>query len=137
MSHQIPLESLPDGTALEVMLPVGLLQVPHQGVLQRAWNGEPLVHQNSKRHGRAVTTTFWEFSNGGTVTVVHIPRTAEESSRITESARTDVARGILWTVGDNCQDFVSRAVTGRNGSKTRDGLVVVSIFGLVAWLFLG
>jgi hypothetical protein len=96
-----------------------------------------VVHQNSKRHGRAVTTTFLEFSNGGTVTVVHIPRTAEESSKIAQSARIDVARGIPWTVGDNCQDLVSRAITCRNGSKTRDGVVVASIFGLVAWLLLG
>jgi hypothetical protein len=127
---QIPLEYLPDGTALEVL--VGL--IPHQGVLERTWNGEPLVHQNSKEHGKAVTTSFSEFSGGRPVSVLHIPRTAEESHQITQSARRDVVRGIPWTVGDNCQDFVSRAVTGKNGSKTRDAMVVGGLFGLVLWL---
>lgn len=60
LPKQIPLEYLPDGTAIEVL--VGL--IPHQGVLERNWNGEPLVHQNSKEHGKAVTTSFNEFSGG-------------------------------------------------------------------------
>jgi len=127
---QIPLESLPDGTVLEVM--VGM--IPHEGILQRWWYGSLLVHHNSKRHGGAVTTSFSVFSEGRPVRVLHIPQTAEESHQITQSARNDVARGIPWTVGDNCQDLVSRAVEGKNGSRTRDAVVVGGLFGLALWL---
>jgi hypothetical protein len=45
-----------------------------------------------------------------------------------------VARGIKWTVADNCQDLVSRAVTGKNGSKTRDAVAVAGLFGFALWL---
>jgi hypothetical protein len=129
LPKQIPLQYLPDGSILEVL--VGL--IPHQGVLERTWRGEPLVHQNSKQHGRAVTTSFSEFSSGRAVRVLQIPRTAAERHQITQSARNDVARGIPWTVGDNCQDLISRAVTGRNGSKTRDAVLGMGLLGLALW----
>ena len=131
MTNQISLAHLPDGTALEVMLPYGPFEVAHQGILQRAWNGQLLIHENSKKHGRALTTTFEDFSEGRQVKVIHIPQTPEEGLAITQRARYDVARGILWTVGDNCQDFVSRAVTGKGGSRTRDGIALLGLLGLI------
>jgi hypothetical protein len=136
MTNQISLAQLPDGTALEVMVRYGPFDVAHQGILQRALNGQILILENSKKHGRAHMTTFEDFSEGRQVKVIYIPRTAEESFTITYRARNDVASGILWTVGDNCQDFVSRAVTGRSGSRTRDGIAVMALLGLVIGAFL-
>lgn len=136
MTNQIPLAQLPDGTALEVMVRYGPFDVAHQGILQHAWNGQIQILENSKKHGRAHATTFEDFSEGRQVKVIYIPRTGEESFTITQRARNDVARGILWTVGDNCQDFVSRAVAGGGGSRTRDGIAVVALLGLVIGAFL-
>lgn len=131
MFNQIPLNQLPDGTALEVMLPYSMFLVPHQGILQREWTGRIMILENSKKHGRALATTFEDFSEGHPVKIVHIPETIGESLAIIGRARNDIARGVVWTVVDNCQDFVSRALTGKSGSRTRDGLVLLALFGLV------
>jgi len=134
MLNEISLEFLPDGTALEVVVPAFPLPVPHQGILRRGWGGQPWIDQNSKEHGGTTTTTYSEFSKGRTVRIIYIPQTREESMRITQNARNDIARGIPWSVADNCQDFVSRAITGRNGSKSRDAAIGVAFLGLVVWL---
>jgi len=135
MLSEIRLEFLPDGTALEVVVPAFPLPVPHQGILRREWNGQPWIDQNSKEHGRTTTTTYSDFSKGRSVRVIYIPQTREESMRITQNARNETARGIPWSVADNCQDFVSRAITGRNGSKSRDAAIGGALLGLVVWLF--
>jgi hypothetical protein len=134
MLNEIGLEFLPDGTALEVVVPAFPLPVPHQGILRRGWDGQAWIDQNSKEHGRTATTTYADFSKGRTVRIIYIPRTQEESLRITQNARNDIARSIAWSVADNCQDFVSRAITGRNGSKSRDAAIGVALLGLVIWL---
>jgi hypothetical protein len=42
----------------------------------------------------------------------------------------EVERGIPWTVVDNCEDLVSRAVTGHDGSPTRNALIGLGLCGL-------
>ncbi|MBI3664324.1 MAG: hypothetical protein HY234_14910 [Acidobacteria bacterium] len=129
MQNQIPLTSLPNGSVLATTIYYGGIPFPHSGIIERTWKG-PVVHQNSKKLGRAVTTSFEEFTEGNPAQVTYIPQSAAEGSLIVRRALNDVARGIPWTVVDNCEDLVSRAVTGRNGSPTRKALVGVGLFGL-------
>ena len=102
---------------------------PHWGIIDYLPTGEQVVHHNSKRHGRAVTTWPEEFNDGHIpVCVVAMPLSVEDGERICQNARLDVKRGIPWSPGDNCQDFVTRAYVGRNGSPTRDGFFAAACF---------
>jgi hypothetical protein len=130
MPNRIPLQSLPDGTVLKTAAHWGGLPFTHYGVVQRAWNGQVLVHHNSKKIGHAATTDLYAFGDGNAVSVHSIPQTPGDGSLRAERARADVARGLQWTVVDNCEDFVSRAVAGRSGSPTRNAFVGLTLFGL-------
>jgi hypothetical protein len=131
MHNQIALGSLPDGTALKTTAYFGGIPFTHYGIVQRAWNGQVLIHHNSKKIGHAATTDFHEFTGAEPAFIDSIPPTAGEGWLRAERARADVARGIAWTVGDNCEDMKSRALTGRPGSPTRDTLVGLTALGLV------
>ena len=135
MLNQIPLESLPDGTVLKTTAHWGGLPFTHYGIVQRAWNGQMLIHHNSKKIGHAATTDLHGFSEGNLVFVDSIPQVPGEGWLRAERARADVARGIAWTVVDNCEDFVSRAVTGQSGSPTRNAFIGLTLFGLVIIVF--
>ena len=50
-----------------------------------------------------------------------------EGWQIAERARADVERGIRWTVGENCEDMKSRALTGRPGSPTREAIAGLGV----------
>jgi hypothetical protein len=135
MQNQIALEALPDGTILATPVRYGAFLFTHYGTLQRAWNGEVLIHHNSKKHGRAVTTSFSEFTDGKNLAQIDfVPQSSAEGWLVAERARMDVARGIRWTVSDNCEDMRARALTGRNGSPTRDSFVGVGLLGLAVFL---
>lgn len=131
MQNQILLESLPGGTVLKTTAFWGGLPFTHYGIVQRGWSGEVLIHHNSKKIGRAATTDFFGFTGGNLAFVDFIPQTAGEGWQIAARARADVERGIGWTVGDNCEDMKSRALTGRPGSPTRDAVVGVSVLALI------
>lgn len=101
---------------------------PHWGIIDYLQTGQQVIHHNSKKHGRAVTTWPEEFNDGHIpARVVAMPLSAEDGERICQNARLDVKRGVPWSPGDNCQDFVTRAYIGRNGSPTRDKLVVTAL----------
>ena len=134
MLNQIPLESLPDGTMLKTTAYWGGLPFTHYGIVQRAWNGQVSIHHNSKKIGHAATTDSYGFSDGNLVFVESIPQTPGEGWLRAERARADVERGLPWTVVDNCEDFVSRAVTGHRGSPTRNAFVGLTVFGLALFL---
>lgn len=131
VQNQIPLESLPDGTVLRTTAYWGGLPFTHYGIVQRAWGGQALIHHNSKKIGRAATTDFFGFADENLVFIDSIPQTPGQGWQIAERARTDVERGVEWTVGDNCEDMKSRALTGRSGSPTRDAVVGVSVLALI------
>ena len=136
--NQITLESLPDGTSLKTDVRWNGLLVTHYGVIERDSNGAVLIHHNSKRHGGAVTTDLQGFVDGSPVFVHSVPQTEGEGWLRAQRARADVECGIVWTVGNNCEDLVSRALTGRDGSPTRNaalGLGLVGLFFLFASKF--
>jgi hypothetical protein len=89
--------------------------------------GLQVMLQNSKRYGRKVATRPEEFNEGRPYEVVSVPSTPEEGARIVQRAWSEVHTGGAWSWLDNCQDFTSRAVTGKSGSPTRDFLVIVAV----------
>jgi hypothetical protein len=129
--NQIPIESLPDGTVVKTTAFWGGMQFTHYGIVQRAWNGQVLIHHNSKKIGRAATTDIFGFSGGNLVYVDSVPQTVGEGWKIAERARADVERGVVWTVADNCEDMKSRALTGRPGSPTRNAFVGLGVAGII------
>lgn len=89
-----------------------------------------MIHHNSKRIGHAATTDLNGFSDGKLVFVDYVPKTLGEGWAIAERASADAVRGIPWTVDNNCEDMKSRALTGRDGSPTRNALVGLGVLGL-------
>jgi hypothetical protein len=114
---------LPKGTAIDLQ-PFS----PHSGVIGYTATGEQVVGHNSKQHGRAVITWPHDFNDGHIpVRIVAFPKSSQHADQIWRSVLSDVARGVPWRGGDNCQDLVSRAYTGQNGSATRDGIFGVFV----------
>lgn len=108
-----------------------ILKVPslanHTGAVAYPWTGVQLVLQNSKRYGRKVATSPEEFNDRRPYEVVSVPSTPAEGAFIVQRAWTEVQAGGSWSWLDNCQDFTSRAVTGKSGSPTRDFFVILAV----------
>ena len=134
MQNEIPIESLPDGTVLRTTAFWNGLPFTHYGIIQRGWNGQVLIHHNSKKIGHAATTDLLGFSGGQLAYVDSVPGTLGEGWQIAERAKADVERGVVWTVADNCEDMKSRALTGRPGSPTRNAFVGVGALAVVLFL---
>lgn len=110
---------LPKGTAIDLQP-----DSPHTGIIDYLATGEQVVIHNSKQHGRAVVTWPEEFNDSDIpVRYIAVPLSDEFGEQICQNARYEVEHGVRWSPGDNCQDFVSRAYTGHNGSPTRDVIV--------------
>jgi len=139
MLNQIPLESLPDGTVLRTTAyRWGLAFVAHYGVVQRAPNGQVVIDHNSKKIGHAATTDFHEFAGLSPVYVDSVPLTPRDSRLRSARTRADVERRIPWTVFNNCEDMKSRALTGHDGSPTREVFMGLGLFaGFALALFFG
>ncbi len=114
---------LPKGASIDLMP-----HSPHAGIVGYLETGEQVVAHNSKQHGRAVVTLPEGFNDGSIpVRETSRPPNAFEAERIWRSAVNDVSRGVRWLPADNCQDLVSRAVKGHNGSPTRNALVILAL----------
>ena len=122
---------LPLGAAID-LIPFS----PHAGIVGYLETGQQIVAHNSKRYGRAVITLPEGFNDGHIpIRVGPLPKTTAEAARIWQSAVNDVNRGVRWLPGDNCQDLVSRALTGHNGSPSRNVLVGVALLiAILCWL---
>lgn len=122
---------LPKGTAIDLQ-PYS----PHAGIIGYLPSGQQVVAHNSKQHGRAVVTLPEDFNDFDIPTrIIAFPLFDGDGERIWRNAVYDVKRGLPWSGDDNCQDFVSRAYTGRNGSPTRDAIFTgLAIVGGLAWV---
>lgn len=122
---------LPKGTVLDLQP-----NSPHTVVVGYDQCNRQVIGHNSKDHGRVVISWPEEFNAGGRIPfrVVRYPLSVQEGERIWQSVLNDLARGVCWRVEDNCQDLATRAVTGHNGSPTRDAIVGFGIFGALLWL---
>jgi hypothetical protein len=113
---------LPQGAVIDLMP-----HSPHAGIIGYTGTGQQVVAHNSKKDGRGVISSPEYFNDGCIpVRVTRLPRTADEGHQIWQNAVNDVRRGVRWMFDDNCRDFIARAVSGRNGSATRDALLCVT-----------
>lgn len=111
---------LPRGTAIDLQP-----SSPHTGIIDYLQTGDQVVIHNSKQRGQGVVTWPEEFNDGFIpVRYIAVPLSEEQGELICQNAQYDVQRGVRWNPGDNCQDLVTRAYTGRNGSPTRDAVVL-------------
>jgi hypothetical protein len=114
---------LPHGTIVDLQP-----RSPHAGIVGYDEFGTQVVVHNSKKFGQAVVSLPEDFNDANLpVRYTRLPVNAQDGQRIWQNAISDVARGVRWSPWNNCQDFVSRAVSGQNGSPTRDLL-----FGIAA-----
>lgn len=114
---------LPGGTAIDLMP-----HSPHAGIVGYLETGQQVVAHNSKQHGRAVVTLPEVFNDGRIpIRVTSFPLTPVEGNQIWRSAVNDVSTGVRWQPTNNCQDLVSRARTGHDGSPTRNALVGLAL----------
>ena len=120
---------LPAGTALRVPA-----LFHHQGIVDYDdATGEQVMLHNSKKRGQVAQTDPSEFNNGRFPVALARPLPVDRLPVIVRSAREDVQSGRRWTVFDNCQDFVSRAYDGHDGSATRTFIVGALLVSGLLW----
>jgi hypothetical protein len=109
--------------------------VRHEAIIDYTWNGEQVLLEKSKKHKRPTVTKPEEY-RGVPFIINRVPASPEHGLRIVQHAYAEIQAGAPWTAFDNCQDFVSRAYNGRNGSETRNfvfgTLAVLGFVGLAA-----
>jgi hypothetical protein len=109
--------------------------VRHEAIFDYAWNGQQVLLEKSKKHKRPTVTSPEEYRDVPFI-MSRVPESPEHGLRIVQHAYAEIQAGAPWTAFDNCQDFVSRAYTGRNGSETRNfvfgALAVVGLVGMAA-----
>jgi hypothetical protein len=109
--------------------------VQHEAIIDYAWNGEAVLLEKSKQHRKPRAASTEEYRNVPFV-ISRVPSSPAHGLRIVQHAYAEIQAGAPWTAFDNCQDFVSRAYTGRNGSETRNfvfgALAVVGLVGMAA-----
>jgi hypothetical protein len=108
------------GTAIEDRTSL----IHHQGIVAYDGGFNQVVIENSFRHRRAVMIPSIAFNGGKNVAVVRTPTNRFQGEQIVQRAYADVVAGVKWTFLNNCQDLVTRAYEGKNGSKTRDFVVL-------------
>jgi hypothetical protein len=98
----------------------------HEAIIDYTCYGEQVLLEKSKKYRMPTVTNPEEYRDIPFV-ISRIPTSAGHALRIVQHAYSEIEAGAPWTLFDNCQDFVSRAYKGKNGSSTRD-----FIFGLCA-----
>ena len=101
----------------------------HWGMLDYLPTGEQIVLHKSKKLGQAVVTWPHEYMDRPGRYRVLVPRTDQQADEWLNRAYAGVEAGELWLPFDDCQDFISRAISGHDGSPTRDGIVGALVFG--------
>lgn len=108
----------------------------HQGVVGYLPTGQQAAIHKSKKYGKPVLTLPEEVNDGILpIRIVRLPRDEWDGMRVWNNALNELHRGGPWTIGDNCEDLVSRATTGQNGSPTRNGFLLAGIAAFLFWRF--
>jgi hypothetical protein len=117
---------LAGGTAIEDRTTL----IHHQAIIAYRY-GEQVVIENSFRHRQAVVIPSIQFNGGKIAWPVRRPNDQRHGEQIVQRACADVDAEVKWTPFNNCQDLVTRAYEGKNGSKTRNivlgGLAAVAV----------
>jgi hypothetical protein len=108
---------------------------PHVGTVGYTPWGLQVVGHNSKQHGRVVITWPEEFNDAYIPFQYRLPLSVQDGERVWQNVLNEAKRGVRWAPLDNCQDFVSRVNTGKNGSPTRDAILHgIVVAGGLAWI---
>ncbi len=105
----------------------------HEGIVAYERGRQVMLHK-SLSIGRAAKTDPSVFTSGKCKLVrTRVPQSPAEAEVVIQRAWSEVQRGgARWTIFDNCEDFVSRAYTGKSGSATRNFWVGIAALGLCA-----
>jgi hypothetical protein len=126
----VNMNRLPQGTAIKFPSVVN-----HEAIIAYDFYGQQLLLEKSKKYGKPTITDPEEY-RGIPFVISRNPSSPGHGIRIVEHAYAEIqAGGTQWTPFDNCQDFVSRAYAGRNGSETRNlvlGALALGVLGAVA-----
>jgi hypothetical protein len=105
---------------------------PHAAIIGYI-NGQQVIAHNSKDEMRCVLSWPEDVRKGMRFRMVAYPLSDAHAREIWQRALADIQSGVRWDGLDNCQDFVTRAYTGQNGSPGRDAILgVAAIFGVGA-----
>ena len=85
----------------------------HEALIDYAWNGEQVLLEKSKQRRKPTITNPEEY-RGVPFVISRVPTSPAHGLRIVQHAYAEIEAGALWTVFDNCQDFVSRAYARRH-----------------------
>jgi hypothetical protein len=118
---------LPQGTVIKFPAVVN-----HEAIVAYDCYGQQVLLEKSKKYGKPTVTNPEEY-RGIPFVISRNPSSPAHGVRIVKNAYAEIqAGGTQWTPFDNCQDFVSRAYAGRNGSETRNFVLgALALAGLV------
>lgn len=94
----------------------------HCGFLDYDKNGEQILLHKSKDYGPIITGPEG-FLDCPMTYRVSVPISDQQADEWLANAYAAIDHGEFWTPFDNCQDFVSKSTTGKNGSPTRDAII--------------
>jgi hypothetical protein len=125
------LNRLPQGTAIKFPS-----MIRHEAIIAYDFYGQQVLLEKSKKYGKPTVTNPEEY-RGIPFEISRTPSSPAHGIQIVERAYAETqGGGTKWTPLDNCQDFVSRAYAGRNGSETRNfvfaALALAGLVGLAA-----
>ncbi|HXR16827.1 MAG TPA: hypothetical protein VN777_11580 [Terriglobales bacterium] len=127
----VNMNRLPEGTAIKFPS-----MIRHEAIIAYNFYGQQVLLEKSKKYGKPTVANPEEY-RGIPFEISRNPSSPSHGIHILEHAYAEIqAGGTRWTPFDNCQDFVSRAYAGRNGSETRNfvlgALALAGIAGIAA-----
>jgi hypothetical protein len=125
----LKMNPLPQGTAVKFPSVAN-----HEAVIAYDFYGQQVLLENSKKYGKPAVTNPEEY-RGIPFEISRMPCSPAHGVQIVERAYAEIqSGGTKWTLLNNCQDFVSRAYAGRNGSDTRNLVLgALALAGLVGF----
>jgi hypothetical protein len=110
--------------------------VRHEAIIAYDFYGQQVLLEKSKKFGKPTVTNPEEY-RGIPFEISRNPSSPAHGISIVQRAYAEIQTGgTQWTPFDNCQDFVSRAYAGRNGSETRSlvlgALALAGLVGIAA-----
>jgi len=123
----VNMNRLPQGMAIKFP-PV----VNHEAIIAYDFYNQQVLLEKSKKYGKPTVTNPEEY-RGIPFVISRNPSSPAHGIQIVERAYAEIqSGGTKWTPLDNCQDFVTRAYAGRNGSETRNFVLgALALAGLV------
>jgi hypothetical protein len=91
----------------------------HEGIIAYTHGGQQVLLEKSKKY-KVPRIGDPEEYRGFPYVISRAPSSPAHAMSILQRACAEIDAGKPWTIFDNCQDFVSRAYSEKNGSETRN-----------------